>query len=247
MGRMMLVLGIFGAVFSAAPATIRPGIGPFRAFSFAKRPRPVQAASRRRTGDDSGRPASALDREAREAGFLQANVRARVEPRIRHLVAEQLGVSPEELVPAASLTDELAADSLDMLQLVLALESAFDIVVPQRSIADMRSYRDVVDTVVVSLLDAGGDDLAARRDLLVRSRVTSGRAGAADELVRVDELTPYTIQTIEEDALRAGRGARVEVAVSSNASDIDGAALTYVRDQLAWLEERGIQVAVQRA
>src|SRR5262249_7637018 len=156
--RVMLVLGMLGAVFSAVPTTFRAGTGPFRASGFARRSRPAQAATRRRDGtaDDSGRR-SALGRGAREPVFLDANVRRRVEPRVRHLVAEQLGVSPEELVPAASLTDELAADSLDMVQLGLALESAFDIVVPQRSIADMRSYGDVVDTVVVSLLDGGGD------------------------------------------------------------------------------------------
>ena len=171
----------------------------------------------------------------------RASVRRRVEPQVRRVVAEQLAVNPDELVPAVSLTDELAADSLDVLQLVLAIESEFDIVVPQPAIAAIRSYGDVVDAVVASVLDAAITDPALR----VRSRITSDRA-VADESLRVDELTPYALETIEEAALHAGRGARLEIALSSHAG-VQDAALSYVHDQLAWLEERGIQVAVRRA
>ena len=173
------------------------------------------------------------------------SVRRRVEPEVRRVVAEQLAVSPDDLVPAVSLTDELAADSLDVLQLVLAIESEFDIVVPQPAIATLRSYGDVVDAVVASMRDAERDEAVADRAFLVRSRITSGRA-VADESVRVDELTPYALETIEEAALHAGRGARLEIAVSSH-EGVQDAALSYVRGQLAWLEERGIQVAVRRA
>ena len=88
----------------------------------------------------------------------RASVRRRVEPEVRRVVAEQLAVSPDDLGPAVSLTDELAADSLDVLELVLALESAFDIVVPPPAIAAIRSYDDVVDTVVASVLHAGRDE-----------------------------------------------------------------------------------------
>ena len=175
----------------------------------------------------------------------RASVRRRVEPAVRRVVAEQLAVSPDELVPAVSLTDELAADSLDLLQLVLAIESEFDIVVPQPAIAAIRSYGDVVETVMVSIRDEGGQQSVTDRAFLVRSRITSDRA-VADESVRVDELTPYALETIEEAALHAGHGARLEIAVSSH-EGVQDAALSYVRGQLAWLEERGIQVAVRRA
>jgi acyl carrier protein len=170
-----------------------------------------------------------------------------VEPHVRHLVAEHLGMNPDELVPAVSLTGEVAADSLDMLELVIALESAFDIAVPQPAIREMRSYADVVDAVVSSLLDAGRTGLSTRRDLVVRSRVVSVQSGESAEFVHVDQFGPDAIQTIEDDALRAGSGARLEVAVSSSTSDVDDAALTHVRDRFTWLEERGIDVAVRRA
>jgi acyl carrier protein len=204
---MMLVLGMLGAPFSTAPASLRPG------------PRPVVAP--------------------------RVSVRRRVEPRVRRIVAEQLAISPDELVPAVSLTDERAADSLDVLQLVLAIESEFDIVLPQPAIAAIRSYGDVVDTVVASIRDAGRDESVTDRAFLVRSRITSDRT-LADESVRVDGLTPYALETIAEAALHAGRGARLEIAVSSH-EGVQDAALSYVRGQLAWLEERGIQVAVRRA
>jgi|GEM_PF-297831 len=229
LGRMILVLGMIGSLFSPAPTSIRASTRPPRT---------------RNSAHGSPSPHSPA---AAAAALSHTTVRARIEPRIRHLVADQLAVSPDELVPAVSLTDELAADSLDMLELVLALESAFAIVVPEPAIAEMRSYKDVVDVVMGCVLDAGRDGLASRWDLQLRSRVTSGRDGAPGEFVRVDGCTPYAIQSIEDDALRAGRGARLEVAVSANAPDIENRAVTYVRDQLAWLEERGIAVAVYRA
>jgi len=48
---------------------------------------------------------------------------AALEPRVRRLVAERLGVSPEDLIPEASLADELAVDSLDLLEIAIALEA----------------------------------------------------------------------------------------------------------------------------
>jgi len=174
-------------------------------------------------------------------------VRALVEPRVRHLVAEHLAVDPEELVAPVSLPDDLAADSLDMLELTLALESAFGITVPQAAILNVRTFGDVVDTVVASLLEARREELGTRADLQLRSCVTAGRHGGSGGTVRVEGLTPYAIQTIEDDALHAGRGARLEVALSANGSNVERQALTYVRDRLAWLAERGIHVAVHRA
>jgi hypothetical protein len=52
-----------------------------------------------------------LDRAGGQAGDLLSSVRGRVEPHVRHLVAEHLGMSPDELVPTVSLTGEVAADS----------------------------------------------------------------------------------------------------------------------------------------
>jgi acyl carrier protein len=53
-----------------------------------------------------------------------------VEERIKKIIAEQLGVEEEEVVPEASFVDDLGADSLDTVELVMALEEEFDIEIP---------------------------------------------------------------------------------------------------------------------
>jgi acyl carrier protein len=67
-----------------------------------------------------------------------------VEPRVRRLVSTHLGVGLEQLVADVSLRDDLAADSLDLAELALALEGTFTIVVPDRILASVRTYHDLV-------------------------------------------------------------------------------------------------------
>ncbi|MBM4132974.1 MAG: acyl carrier protein [Nitrospira sp.] len=52
------------------------------------------------------------------------------EDRIKKIIAEQLGVEEEEVVPEASFVDDLGADSLDTVELVMAFEEEFDIEIP---------------------------------------------------------------------------------------------------------------------
>jgi acyl carrier protein len=52
------------------------------------------------------------------------------EDRIKKIIAEQLGVEEDEVVPEASFVDDLGADSLDTVELVMAFEEAFDIEIP---------------------------------------------------------------------------------------------------------------------
>jgi acyl carrier protein len=53
-----------------------------------------------------------------------------VEERIKKIIAEQLGVEEDEVTPEASFVDDLGADSLDTVELVMAFEEAFDIEIP---------------------------------------------------------------------------------------------------------------------
>ncbi|MDE3017598.1 MAG: acyl carrier protein [Nitrospirota bacterium] len=52
------------------------------------------------------------------------------EDRIKKIIAEQLGVEEDEVVPEASFVDDLGADSLDTVELVMAFEEEFDIEIP---------------------------------------------------------------------------------------------------------------------
>jgi acyl carrier protein len=53
-----------------------------------------------------------------------------LEERVAEIIVEQLGVSRDEVVAEASFTDDLGADSLDIVELVMAMEEAFDVEIP---------------------------------------------------------------------------------------------------------------------
>ena len=63
--------------------------------------------------------------------------------RIRVLVCDQLGVDPGEMRPEASILDDLGADSLDVVELVMAIEETFDIEIPDEDAEAMRTIGDV--------------------------------------------------------------------------------------------------------
>ncbi len=67
-----------------------------------------------------------------------------VEPSVRRLVADRLGVIESDLALGVSLRDDLAADSLDLVDLTLALEAAFAIVIPVRLASRVRTYDQLV-------------------------------------------------------------------------------------------------------
>ena len=66
-----------------------------------------------------------------------------LEQQVRNIVAEQLGVDLGELKPEASILDDLGADSLDVVEMVMSLEEAFDIEVPDEHVEEMRTVSDV--------------------------------------------------------------------------------------------------------
>ena len=66
-----------------------------------------------------------------------------LEDQIRTLVSEQLGVDRAEMIPSAKILDDLGADSLDVVELVMALEEAFDIEIPDEDAEMMNTIGDV--------------------------------------------------------------------------------------------------------
>jgi acyl carrier protein len=71
-----------------------------------------------------------------------------LEGRIRTLVADQLGVDIGEVTPDASILDDLGADSLDVVELVMSLEDAFDIEVEDEEVEGMRTIGDIQQYVI---------------------------------------------------------------------------------------------------
>ena len=169
----------------------------------------------------------------------------RLEPRLRPIVADLLGVDSETLSPQVSLTDDLAADSLDLIEVALAIESHLGIEIPERAIEKIRTYGDLVQA---ALAHADAGEVKAPEETtpvpLVASRVVRAGGDPALPLVeRAGKLTPYVVQNITDDALWAGRGASLEVTVQASANE---ACVALVMDQFAWLGERGVKVSVRR-
>ena len=70
-----------------------------------------------------------------------------VEEKVQQIVCEQLGVSPEEVKPEASFIDDLGADSLDTVELVMALEEEFDIEIPDEDAEKIATVQNAVDYI----------------------------------------------------------------------------------------------------
>lgn len=74
-----------------------------------------------------------------------------VAERVRKVVIEQLGISDEELKNDASFVDDLGADSLDTVELVLALEDEFDTDIPDEKAEKITTVQEAIDYVEANI------------------------------------------------------------------------------------------------
>lgn len=70
-----------------------------------------------------------------------------IEERVKKIVAEQLGVKEEEVKNEASFVDDLGADSLDTVELVMALEEEFDTEIPDEEAEKITTVQSAIDYV----------------------------------------------------------------------------------------------------
>jgi acyl carrier protein len=70
-----------------------------------------------------------------------------VEQRVKQIIVEQLGVDENQVDNSASFVDDLGADSLDIVELVMAFEEAFDIDIPDEDAEKIATVKDAVDYI----------------------------------------------------------------------------------------------------
>jgi acyl carrier protein len=70
-----------------------------------------------------------------------------VENDVKDIIVEQLGVSADEVVPTASFVEDLGADSLDTVELVMALEEKFGIEIPDEDSEKMVTLKNAIDYI----------------------------------------------------------------------------------------------------
>lgn len=70
-----------------------------------------------------------------------------VEEKVKEIIVDQLGVDEKQVVSTASFIDDLGADSLDTVELVMALEEEFDIEIPDEEAEKIASVENAVDYI----------------------------------------------------------------------------------------------------
>jgi acyl carrier protein len=70
-----------------------------------------------------------------------------IEEKVKNVIIEQLGVSADEVVPEASFVDDLGADSLDLVELVMVLEEEFSKEIPDEDAEKIQTVQDAINYI----------------------------------------------------------------------------------------------------
>jgi acyl carrier protein len=70
-----------------------------------------------------------------------------IEDKLREIVVEQLSVAADEVVPEASFLDDLGADSLDVVELVMAIEEEYGLEIPDDDAEKLQNFQDAVSYI----------------------------------------------------------------------------------------------------
>ena len=70
-----------------------------------------------------------------------------IEDRVKKIVCEQLGVKEEDVKPSAAFVEDLGADSLDTVELVMALEEEFETEIPDEEAENIQTVKNAVDYI----------------------------------------------------------------------------------------------------
>ncbi|MGB9762325.1 MAG: acyl carrier protein [Caldimicrobium sp.] len=70
-----------------------------------------------------------------------------IEEKVIEIIAQKLNLSKDQIKPEASFVDDLGADSLDLVELVMAMEEAFGMEVPDEDAEKLRTVKDVIEYV----------------------------------------------------------------------------------------------------
>jgi acyl carrier protein len=70
-----------------------------------------------------------------------------VEEKVKNIIVEKLSVEPDEVVMAASFVDDLGADSLDLVELIMAMEEGFDMEIADDQAEKLQTVQDVMDYI----------------------------------------------------------------------------------------------------
>ena len=124
--------------------------------------------------------------------------------KVKKIIVEQLGVDESEVTPEASITDDLGADSLDQVELVMAFETEFNIDIPDEEAEKIKTVGDAVKRI--------DETTTGRRGLVALIVRSTQRPPRRD--IRAPERKRQVSESDVNDALREVRVALLEADVS---------------------------------
>lgn len=71
----------------------------------------------------------------------------KIEDKVKKLIAEKLEVDQEDVIPKASLIDDLGADSLALVEMIMTMEEEFDIEVPDEDAEQLKTVKDAIEYI----------------------------------------------------------------------------------------------------
>ena len=92
-----------------------------------------------------------------------------IEEKVKDIIAEQLGVNPEQVTPQASFIEDLGADSLDIVELVMAFEEEFSVEVPDEDAEKLQTVGDVIKYIEERAKKEGGAGASALQNICFRA------------------------------------------------------------------------------
>ncbi|MFT3915364.1 MAG: acyl carrier protein [Anaeromyxobacteraceae bacterium] len=72
---------------------------------------------------------------------------ANIEQKVKNIIADQLGVGEDEIKPTSSFIEDLGADSLDIVELVMAMEEEFEVEIPDEEAENIKTVQDAINYV----------------------------------------------------------------------------------------------------
>lgn len=72
---------------------------------------------------------------------------SQVAQRVREIIAEQLGMNEEDVTPEANFIEDLGADSLDIVELIMAMEEEFEIEIPDEDAENLLTVQQTIDYI----------------------------------------------------------------------------------------------------
>lgn len=70
-----------------------------------------------------------------------------IEEKVKAIICEQLSVAKEDVVPQASFVDDLGADSLDLVEMIMAMEEAFNISIADEDAENIKTVQNAIDYI----------------------------------------------------------------------------------------------------